>query len=369
LVVVIASGLAEFGKSARRWITIKVQGMSRFSAGRIEAMYSGDLNTGSSISLNEASKENSIILSACARGVEVFLALVLMIAAALKAYQLFNHSNPLITGWMLSKIILASLIEAEILLSIWLFVGGFRQIRFIIALVCFCMFAVAAGYEAFRAIPSCGCFGNVKVPPAITAAFDVTAVIALWFTRPRIPRLRNVFPSRRRALCGAIVAASATAMLWTGYFLNRALAESPSAGSRGGDLVIIEPQVWLNQSFPLFDSIENGSQLRNGRWLLVLYHYDCDSCLEAIPNYASLASTAGSNSTGPRLAFIALPPTAPEGQEPVTPSSSYQRLILRPDHDWFATTPIVIALQDGRVLVAEEGEKAVHPPRIPEWDR
>jgi hypothetical protein len=328
-------------------------------------MSSEDLNAGSSISLNETSKENSTISSRYARGVETVLALVLMIAAVLKGYQLFSHSSPVIPGLMRSKIILAVLIEAEILLSVWLLVGGFRRIRFIIALVCFSMFAVAAGYEAFRAMPSCGCFGNVKVPPAITAAFDVLAVIALWITRPRRLRVTNVLPSRRRALCGAIVAASATAILWTGYFLKVAPADSLSPEAGDGDLVVLEPQSWVNLPFPLLNDIENGDQLRTGRWLLVLYHYDCDSCLQAIPNYRLWAMAAGNDDTRPRLAFIAMPPVAPEGQEPVTPSATYQRLLLRPDHDWFATTPVVVALKDGRVFVAVDGDAAIHPPQVP----
>jgi hypothetical protein len=51
----------------------------------------------------------------------------------------------------------------------------------------------------------------------------------------------------------------------------------------------------------------------------------------------------------------------------VAPSSSYLRLSLKPDHDWFATTPVVAALVDGNVLWANEGEDAVHPPELPDF--
>src|SRR5579872_5066180 len=105
-------------------------------------MYSEDPNAGSSISLNESSKENSIIFSRYKRGIDVFLALVLIIAAVLKTHQNFSHSSPLIPGLMSSKIVLTFLIEVEILLGIWLIIGGFRRIQFIVALVCFATFTI-----------------------------------------------------------------------------------------------------------------------------------------------------------------------------------------------------------------------------------
>ena len=116
---------------------------------------------------------------------------------------------------------------------------------------------------------------------------------------------------------------------------------------------------------------EGANPLRQGRWLVVLYHPDCDSCRAAIPLYAALATAteaaAERDQTKPRIAFVAMPPVVTPADDPVVPSTAYLHLNLKPDHDWFATTPVVAAIDDGRVIFAAEGEQAVQPPTIAAW--
>jgi thiol-disulfide isomerase/thioredoxin len=119
-----------------------------------------------------------------------------------------------------------------------------------------------------------------------------------------------------------------------------------------GGLVVLEPASWLNHPFPLLDEIDNSAPLRAGRWLVLFYHYDCSDCQTAIPAYEALANRV-------HIAFVAMPPL---GQSPVTDSPQYLNLRLRPDHDWFATTPLVVTLEDGQVAAFAEGENAIHPP-------
>jgi hypothetical protein len=101
--------------------------------------------------------------------------------------------------------------------------------------------------------------------------------------------------------------------------------------------------------------------------LVVLYHSDCDSCQQAIPQYQRVAAQASNDSNQPRIAFVSMPPAAPPGQDPVADSPAYLHLALKPDHDWFATTPVVAALADGQVIAAFDGEQAVHPPDVSVW--
>jgi hypothetical protein len=284
--------------------------------------------------------------------------IVLLVAAALKSHQLFTGPVPPTAGLIHSRPILSVLIQSELLLALWLLIGGFNRARFICATTCFTLFAIVALYEAFHAMPSCGCFGNVKVPPAITAGFDIAAVIALWLTRKQP---RNGSPSRWRITIGATAALALSAALWIGFALKQTPAASTATGS-SADLVILDPSAWVNKPFPLFDQIDGSAPLKSGRWLLLFYHYDCDDCRQAIPAYRALAPGDAF-----RIAFIAMPPLAPAGQDPVADSTDHAHLSLRPDHDWFATTPVVAALQDGRVLAAADGEAAIHPPAIPQW--
>jgi hypothetical protein len=93
---------------------------------------------------------------------------------------------------------------------------------------------------------------------------------------------------------------------------------------------------------------------------VVLYHFDCDDCRKAIADYQALAVSQANF----RVAFVAMPPFAAAGSEPVVESGDYLRLRMREDHDWFAATPVVAALEEGRVVGAAEGEGAVSPAEI-----
>ena len=290
------------------------------------------------------------------RIVRLVLAALLLAAAILKARQLLGDSTAILPGLLHDPILIALLIQSEFLLALWLLVGGFARLRFIVAVACFSIFAIVSGYEAMHALASCGCFGNVKIPPAATAGLDVAAVVALCVTRARHSSWRPDWPSRRRLFAGVSAAVVVSGALWTLYFTKAANARA--AGTDTLDLQVLDPQSWLNKPFPLFDEIDGPAPLRAGKWMVVLYHYDCVDCLKAIPDYRALA--AGQSSF--RLAFVAMPPFAPVGREPVADSADYLHLRFKTDHEWFATTPVAVTLQDGRVLTAAEGEAAVRPP-------
>jgi hypothetical protein len=297
-------------------------------------------------------------------GLQVFLGAVLLISAILKMHQLFSGSASFVPHSIRSKIFVAILIEVQILLSIWLFVGGFTRIRLITVALCFGIFALVSAYDAIRGMPTCGCFGNVEVPPLVTSAFDLVAVVALFATQFRRPRIKSDSLSRCRVIVGLGFALSSSAAFWICYIVavGRAAA-SPYEGDDRGSIVLY-PESWLNKPFPLFNEIDGGGQIRNGRWLIVLYHYDCKSCLEAIPIYSFWAANAVSASGEMHLAFIAIPPYAPQGHDPVSASFAYLRLSLRPDNDWNATTPVVAAIEDGRVLAVRDGVNAIEPPDV-----
>jgi hypothetical protein len=297
------------------------------------------------------------------RCVEVALAIVLIAAASLKAYQVLTLSGPVLPGVVHNRTLFAALIEAELFMALWMLTEGLPRARFVAGMICFGIFALAASYEAFRGLDGCGCFGVAKVSPKITAAFDVAALIALWATKPRAI-VADCVPAWR------IYAATATAVILSGSFLALLVLSSSrnATGAQAGDLVILDPQSWMDKPLEIIADIDSGEPLRHGRWIVVFYHYDCDSCREAIPKYRALAKDRQDSSLGPRLAFVAIPPLAPSAlEDPVQASPLYLELKLRPIHDWFATTPVVAALEDGKVLFAADGEQAVSPPKIPQW--
>jgi len=297
----------------------------------------------------------------CARAglVEITLALVLLAAAALKSHQLFT--GPIATPNLIFRTgrLLAGFIEVEFLLAIWLLIGGFTRLRFVCAMVCFTIFAAVSGYEAAHGAASCGCFGNLRVPPAITAVLDVSAIVALWLTRPRHIGWTLDWPTRPRPIGGISAALVGSGALWGMYFLKSPVA----AEAQTGGLIVLDPPSWIGKPFPLLDEINGDADLRHGRWIVLLYHYDCEDCVRAIPIYESLAAIH----RGFRVAFLAMPPVAAAGADPLADSPQSVRLTLRQDHDWFATTPVSVALKDGRVLAAVSGSDAINPPDIPAW--
>jgi hypothetical protein len=299
---------------------------------------------------------------------------ILLVAASLKFEQLYGNTPGATPGILFTPVLAAWLIQSELLLALWLLIGGFARLRFIVAVGCFSIFALVSGYEAMHAMASCGCFGNVKVPPTITAAFDVSAVVALCWTRRRPSPRPSVaaategergesageegWPSRWRLIAGITAAIVLSGGLWCIYFVKAAQAGATGASTL--ELRVLEPETWIDKPFPLFDEIGASDPLKSGKWLVVLYHYDCEDCLKAIPVYQALAASQ----SPVRVAFIAMPPFATAGQEPVAESTDYLHLRLRPDYDWFATTPVVIQLGDGRVLAAAEGAGALEPAKI-----
>jgi len=101
---------------------------------------------------------------------------------------------------------------------------------------------------------------------------------------------------------------------------------------------------------------------------VLFYHYDCDRCLQAIPLYRSAASSMRAAGSNVRFAFVAMPPTAPAGRDPVSSTSNDSRMSLRPTHDWFASTPLAVAIDEGTVVWAQDSDEAVHPPVVPKWN-
>ena len=288
------------------------------------------------------------------RGVEYTIAIVLLISAVMKARALVAVSQ-IYSGYPFGPAdFIPLLIGLELLMSGWLFLGGCSIARDRCVVGLFSVFAITAGIEAIYGRSDCGCFGIVKVRPPVTFAFDVLAVIALYAMRAE-QQLTAALRAKAVRLVGWM-------LLIFCIVLITKVASAPDGAS--ADAALPEPSALVNQQLVLLDNIEGGSAVKRGRWLLVFYHYDCDECLEAIPNYCAIVSNHTADVT-PHVAFIPLPPIAPRGQDPVPDSAKVLRLKLAKDPEWTTGTPIVLAVQDGRVQAAITGADAIRPPIVP----
>ena len=189
------------------------------------------------------------------RPTEMALAMVLLAAAGLKARQLAGHTEASLPGFLHNRMVLAAIVQGELLLCLWLLAGGWRRLRFVCATGCFLLFGTVAMYEALHAMPSCGCFGNVKVPPILTAIFDFVAVAILWLSRPDNADSPQKPPTRMRLAMASVAALATSTALWTGT-----LSHPPPPSSGEKTLIVLEPATWLNQPFSLLDELDGPSR-------------------------------------------------------------------------------------------------------------
>jgi len=294
------------------------------------------------------------------------LGVLLIIAAVLKGWQLL--SEPMVDDsiWT-SRPFLILQVEFELALAIWLLSGLFKKAAWVAAISCFGVFSFVTLYKGITGAESCGCFGKVHVNPWITLfAIDLPAVIALALFRPGLSfRLQLSFRRKRESVKRLIAELLTPAPSLPRFTITTCLIlitlgvttpllafnEPPKVTSR---YEVLEPQTWVGKRLPILEYIDIAESLKEGTWLILLYHYDCPDCARAIPQYEQMARDLQGNEDFLRIALIAVPPY---GRGPVSENSPCTLGRLPQTKEWFVTTPAVALLTDGRVMSAWE-EKA-----------
>jgi hypothetical protein len=289
------------------------------------------------------------------RRVELGLAAVLAVAAVAKTIQAHIGRLPDVMGVGHTRLA-AMIIEVEYVLAAWLIVGRLPRLRLFATISCFSIFASVAFYEAERSFSNCGCFGEIRIAPRITGAFDLVAVITLAVVSFLSRSSNTKLPSRTVMTITMSLLTAFTAANWLVYARSRnpdGPARSPSnAGIAGA--IELDPINWSGRPFQYFDEVSRSDGLKTGNWILVFYHFDCESCINLIPAIRALANSQSTEGSNLRLALIAVPPLAPTPEDDPIAKSCPQvpRLSLQADHDWDATTPIVATLRNGVVASA-----------------
>jgi hypothetical protein len=287
------------------------------------------------------------------------MATVLLLAAGLKGYQL--STEPVLgTSLLDSRWFLIGVIEFELLFGLWLFAGLLPSLSWAAALACFGIFGGTSLYKAMSGYDTCGCFGRLPVTPWYAAGLDLAIVLSLLYWPPLQMHLRvgactafrwiDSSPGPFRTI-GKVIAVwllvGIPAAFAMGSYTNTTLSDT---GVGAGDIVVLEPATWLGKRFPLLDYIDIGANLKEGRWLVLLYHHDCPKCQQAIGKLAEMArSSAAANAAGPRLALIEMPPYGKAGTPPL-PDLPFAYGRLREDRQWFAQAPLVQDLSDSIVV-------------------
>jgi hypothetical protein len=272
-----------------------------------------------------------------------------VLAAALKAYHLASTPT-LETSLFTSRAFGIFHVEFELVFALWLWSGAFRRWARLAAIGVFTLYLTVSAYQYLSGAASCGCFGRFELNPFWPGLFDLIAITALIICRP--PQLSVAGPGpnslRIRVLTSAAALSGLAAAIWMANYTPATLAAD---GNIAGDdkTVLLEPEKWIGQRFPLLVHIDIGHELANGEWEVILYHRDCPLCARLISQKEEEAEDSIAGSRRRRIAFVEVPVQGSTQKELAFGSNFCERGRLSADRSWFVKTPVTIAIEDGVV--------------------
>jgi hypothetical protein len=224
----------------------------------------------------------------------------------------------------------------------------------------FTLLAPAALHEAVSGNASCGCFGQLRTNPWFTTAFDFAALIGIIaccsIGLANVENQRLTLP-RIAAMTGVVLV-----MTFAGFQIagNRARSRIKDDGITEFDhTTLLEPEKWVGKRLVLSKHIDIESTIMKGRWIVVLYRADCEHCRRAIPRYEELAERR--EDRDPSVALIELPPySSPDGR-PISVNSAARSGRLSDGHKWIVKTPVLLHLEDGKVVMVADDDRAEYP--------
>lgn len=279
---------------------------------------------------------------------------LLLVAACLKTSDPLLFLNTADDGkgmWWFNCMVM----QGEVILGCWFLSGQWTTAARRTAVACFTIFAVVNIYHILTKHTSCGCFGSLRVSPIVSLGIDLLMVAGLILgrTSPGVP-LKWQFLGHHLPALGVIILVASGA-LWGWIASQPRFAQAsiidhfPSSG-----IVLIDWRQWINHRFPLLKYIDEGTQLAQGEWIILIHQHGCGTCAAAIPVYRHLANFRPSW----RLALVEMPPY---GTSPASERTSHAVVSLRLDSSrkWFANTPVVLRVVDGVVLGGVDGGSAM----------
>ena len=291
--------------------------------------------------------------------------LVLLFAVVTKSHQLLTE--PIISkGFWESWAFFLVQILLELGLGIWLLCGLFRKAGWLIAVLSFGGFIAVTLQKALTGVQSCGCFGTVEVDPLVTLlSLEIPLFLGLLIFRPKGEKLLPPpWPSAKHFFGVAIPTFVLIAAIVPVLIFNKPPDE-------GDDYAVVRPEEWTQPDhpqtpndvtgieqtaaeWPMLDYIDIADSLRSGIVIVLLYHYDCPECAEAIPLYEQMNRNLAGNYETVNIAFIEVPPYGPASEDLVPPETTCLKGKLDASKKWYFTTPLVVVTLDGSVVKSWE---------------
>jgi hypothetical protein len=167
----------------------------------------------------------------------------------------------------------------EVVLAGWLVFRGRGRLT---ACAMSLLFLVFAGYSAGRVTQhaaSCGCFGGIPVPPALTLVVDA-AIGLLWLRAAALDTGRLVgAPCRRLGTRQSrVIRAGAVVAVWLAVFSAGVFARPvPHVGA-----------AWVGKPLQALFPDASARRMDRGAWMLLFYRPDCPVCARIMANFADL---------------------------------------------------------------------------------
>jgi hypothetical protein len=311
--------------------------------------------------------------------VRIALSLLLLSAAALKAYEL--ATEPVLgSGVLDSRWLLAATVEFELLFGIWLLANIWPRLTSVAAIGLFGIFACVSLYKAISGYATCGCFGPVPVNPWYTAILDSLAVLSLVCCRaPSRSRLPGAESCRLRARAVAVLAVWLLAGVPAAIAMGRCSASAFGEDgiiSGDGDLVVINPEAWVGARFPLLRFIENANganeagepplraRLVEGDWLVLLYREGCPRCRRALEVFLRDAEAEMQRDTA-RFG-VAVVDTSSVANPTGATEEWCERGRTSRTYRWFLSAPTRLRLHNGVVRASVRAESGGEQGRLEE---
>jgi hypothetical protein len=297
--------------------------------------------------------------------VRIILGILLLIAAALKGHELITEPTIGIS-WLDARWLMIVTVEFELFFGFWLLSNLLPKPTWAVSLACFGMFTCTSLYEALSGYTNCGCFGRLPVNPWYSSLLDLGIVFSLLHWRPDERSFTAVCVSElssRAVIVLGIWLAIGVPAAFLAIAANYGSAQLTEDGVIIGDgnIVVLEPQQWAGNRFPLLPYIEDVSEsaktgrsplrerLVEGEWLVVLYRSSCPKCREMLNHFRQ---NVEQGNHGPKqsisLAIIVMSPDVPARMP-----DGCEMGKLGGDYRWFLKVSMAIRLRNGIVEPAE----------------
>jgi hypothetical protein len=275
------------------------------------------------------------------------LGTLLLTAAMLKGYELLALPTANKDLWSYRPFLILQ-VELELILGLWLLSGLWKRLAWWISLLCFGLFCSITLYKAMTGADSCGCFGLIHVNPWMTLwAIDVPAVLLLALFRPQ----KRTTVQMQPPVCQRGYVFSMSMLLLALVSVTAAGLIQYEPQKVTATFEVLEPQTWTGQTLPILEHVDVADKLKQGNWLIMLFHHDCPDCAEALPQFQEIADNFVGNEEVLQLALIEIPPY---GYQAMPQASTYLLGHLDESKKWMVVTPAVLLATEGMVQQAWE---------------